>query len=63
MFEVEYLILAVRNIFRSHDDFERIYTVYFKQNKAPFKRYIINRYFNFSIMVQSVFDNGTVCFR
>ena len=26
MFEVEYLILAVRNIYRGHDDFERIYT-------------------------------------
>lgn len=26
MFEVEYLILAVRNTYRGHDDFERIYT-------------------------------------
>lgn len=26
MFEVEYLILAVRNIYRGHDDFERVYT-------------------------------------
>lgn len=26
MFEVEYLILAVRNNYRGHDDFERIYT-------------------------------------
>ncbi len=26
MFEVEYLILVVRNIYRGHDDFERIYT-------------------------------------
>ena len=26
MFEVEYLVLAVRNIYRTHDDFTRIYT-------------------------------------
>ena len=26
MFDVEYLILAVRNIYRGHNDFERIYT-------------------------------------
>lgn len=26
MFEVEYLILAVRNIYRGHNDFERVYT-------------------------------------
>jgi len=26
MFDVEYLVLAVRNIYRSHDDFSRIYT-------------------------------------
>lgn len=26
MFEVEYLILAVRNTYRGHDDFKRIYT-------------------------------------
>jgi len=26
MFDVEYLVLAVRNIYRTHDDFARIYT-------------------------------------
>lgn len=26
MFDVEYLVLAVRNIYRAHDDFSRIYT-------------------------------------
>lgn len=26
MFDVEYLVLAVRNIYRNHDDFKRIYT-------------------------------------
>lgn len=26
MFDVEYLVLAVRNIYRTHDDFSRIYT-------------------------------------
>lgn len=26
MFDVEYLVLAVRNIYRGHNDFERIYT-------------------------------------
>lgn len=26
MFDVEYLVLAVRNIYRGHDDFDRIYT-------------------------------------
>ena len=26
MFDVEYLVLAVRNIYRGHDDFERVYT-------------------------------------
>ena len=27
MFDVEYLVLAVRNIYRNHDDFQRIYTI------------------------------------
>ena len=26
MFDVEYLVLAVRNTYRTHNDFERIYT-------------------------------------
>lgn len=26
MFDVEYLVLAVRNCYRNHDDFERVYT-------------------------------------
>lgn len=26
MFDVEYLVLAVRNIYRKHDDFQRVYT-------------------------------------
>lgn len=26
MFDVEYLVLAVRNMYRGHDDFERVYT-------------------------------------
>lgn len=26
MFNVEYLVLAVRNIYRTHKDFERIFT-------------------------------------
>lgn len=26
MFDVEYLVLAVRNKYRTHDDFKRVYT-------------------------------------
>lgn len=49
MFSVEYLVIAVRNIYRNHNDFERIYpfleTMYITNRiKLPLKGILLIGY-------------------